>query len=302
MRLRSKRLVQFSDDLSLLARHALHSTVSIRGMTDGMAGVGQGSGWVFGSEGHIVTNHHVIDGLTGRIEIRPSGRPPIEGVVVGSDPRSDLAVLEVERSPALPLAVRVEPARLGELCLAIGAPVGLDESVSMGIVSGTGRQLPTEYGAPIEEVIQTDAAVNPGNSGGPLVDAEGRVIGVNTASRRGVENINFAVSAEVVLDVVPELIRFGAVRRASIGVSVANEWHQIGGVEQQFITVQDVRRDGCALRSGDVILQVNGQVIERRYDIRRALGRSQVGRTVKVLVRRDGSECWCDVEASPISD
>ena len=236
----------------------------------------------------VVTNHHVVEGLSGTIRVKPSGRPELVGTLVGSDEENDLAVLHVEGMQAPPIPVREGPAMLGELCVALGSPLGLRESASLGIVSGLSRQLPRPEGQPIEEVIQTDASISPGNSGGPLVDVGGLLLGVNTAIRTDGQGIGFAVPGEVVMDVVPELIRFGAVQRASLGISVASEWVHTNGQDRMLISVRRVSRQDSPFRAGDILESIGQVPIHRRYDVRKSLGRDQVGRVLNVRVRREG--------------
>lgn len=283
-----KNLARISGELSELVMHVRASTVTISGTSADLTSGGTGSGWMFDRHGHVVTNHHVIDGLHPPITVKPSGRPSLVGELIGSDPDTDLAVIRVEGLSVPPLDVRLGPPLLGELCVALGSPLGFRESASLGIVSGLSRQLPTESGAMIEEVIQTDASINPGNSGGPLVDAGGFVLGVNTAVRNAAQNIGFAVPGEVVLDVVPEIIRFGAVHRASLGISIAGTWQNFDGRDRTVISIRRVSRPDSPFVPGDVLLQIGSTRIERRYDVRKALGRDSVGRVVQVWVQRDG--------------
>ncbi len=295
-----KNLAKLSGELSELVMSVRSSTVTISGTNADLTGGGSGSGWVYDRNGHVVTNHHVIADLAAPIRVKPSGRPELTGVVVGSDPDNDLAVVYVEGLNAEPIPIREGPAMLGELCLALGSPLGIfRESASLGIVSGLSRQLPTSSGGVIEEVVQTDASINPGNSGGPLVDVGGFLLGVNAAKRTDGENIGFAISGEVVRDVVPELIRFGGVHRSTIGVSIASTWVNVGGSDRSAISVRRVSHPDSPLQSGDVLLQIGTVKIERRYDVRKALGRDTVGRVLQVWVERDGKTVELAVRADP---
>ncbi len=178
----------------------------------GQAGIQTGSGFIWDSNGHIVTNNHVIEGAS-RLTVRlPTGETsPAE--VVGTAPNYDLAVVEISISDKLPLPLPLGSSadlQVGQMTYAIGNPFGLDESMSTGIVSALKRALPTSGGREIANVIQTDAPINPGNSGGPLLDSTGRVIGVNTAilSPSGTSSgIGFAIPVDMVKRIVPELIR-----------------------------------------------------------------------------------------------
>lgn len=294
-----KNLQKISAELSELVMHVRTSTVTISGMNSDLTGGGSGSGWVYDSSGHVVTNHHVVDGLAGTIRVKPSGRPELVGTLVGTDPENDLAVLHVEHLAAPPIPIRHGPAMLGELCVALGSPLGLRESASLGIVSGLSRQLPRQEGQPIEEVIQTDASISPGNSGGPLVDVGGFLLGVNTAIRTDGQGIGFAVPGEVVMDVVPELIRFGAVQRASLGISVASEWVNAGGIDRMSVSVKRVAKADSPFRPGDVLESIGHVSVHRRYDVRKVLCRDQVGRVLNVKVQRDGQIVEFGVRADP---
>jgi S1-C subfamily serine protease len=295
-----RNLARLSGELSQLITQVRISTVVISGAGAGL-GESSGSGWVYDNEGHVVTNHHVVDGIAGRMRVKPAGKPELTGELIGSDPSNDLAVVRVPELAARPLPIREGPAMLGELCVALGAPHGLQESASLGIVSGLARQLPQENNRPIEEVIQTDASINPGNSGGPLVDAAGYLLGVNTAIRANAQGLGFAISGEIVRDVVPELIRFGAIHRASIGVSIATQWVNVDGVDHNVVSVQRVNRADSPFEVDDVLLQVGSTPITRRYDVVRALRRDTVGRLVQVWVDRAGETVELEVRAEALT-
>lgn len=276
-----------SDQIASLVESVLPSTVTISGASQGLRSSSSGSGWIFDSEGHIVTNAHVVCGLLGPLKIKPAGRPQADGMVVGVDEKTDLAVVKcLSPLASAPIKVRKSSARLGEICLAIGSPLNLNESASLGIVSGLSRQSTHPDGHKIEEMIQTDASVNPGNSGGPLVDANGELIGVNTLGMG--ETVNFAVSSETVLRIIPELIEHGAIRRATIGVSIASTWIDtpVGG--QEVIQVRSVSDESSPLVPGDYLLTLDSKRISRRIDIQTILDRKAIGREIKAGILRDG--------------
>jgi serine protease Do len=290
-----ERLMQFSDELVALVDYVRESTVTITGMNVALSNGSVGSGWMFDHHGHIVTNHHVVDGMSRDFNVQFAGRRAVSARVVGSDPESDLAVLvcDVMPAPPPPLAMRLLPARLGELCFAVGSPLRFRDSVSWGVISGLSRQLPTDYGF-IEESIQTDAAINPGNSGGPLVDCQGRVIGVNVAKIGSAENIGFAIAAEIVADIVPELIAHGSVTRGTFGISITESWAEDGS-EQQVIKVGRIRDTTTPFKLDDVIVSINDLPVRRRYDVRKALSRNSIGTSLRVGVRRNGEVVSLDV-------
>ena len=183
-------------------------------------GRGMGSGVAISPDGLVVTNHHVIDGATALEVAFPDGRR-MSAELLGADPDTDLALLKAHGA-GLPAAILGDSSTLrrGQIAVAIGNPLGFDSTVTAGVVSALGRSLASRSGRPIEDVIQTDAALNPGNSGGALVSSAGAVIGINTAMIRGAQGICFAVASNTVRFVVSEILRHGGVHRAWLGVGV----------------------------------------------------------------------------------
>src|ERR1700732_2227914 len=185
-----------------------------------------GTGFVWDPAGHIVTNNHVVQG-TDEIAVRFDSGQVMRAQVVGTAPNYDLAVLRVESTRGLPAPITIgtsDDLKVGQSVFAIGNPFGLDESLTTGVISALKRRLPTSGGREITNVIQTDAAVNPGNSGGPLLDSSGRVVGVNTAilSPSGSNaGIGFAIPVDIVNRVVPQLVRDGHVATPGIGIVAA---------------------------------------------------------------------------------
>lgn len=281
------RIQSQSDELADLVEFVLPRTCSVWTKTDDLSGGGSGSGWCYDAT-HIVTNEHVVAGYNETVKVRLPGQIEKSGRVVGSDKLTDLAVVEVDIGGVTPLERRVVPQiRRGEYCMTLGSPLGdFNESVSLGVVSGINRQI--DMGThKFEEAIQVDATINPGNSGGPLVDMCGRVIGVNFCSRRDAAQINFAIPTEVVDDVVPELLAFGEVERAGLGIAISAVPVTVNGVYRMAVEVQRTK-DGSSLRRGDVILAINGTKVERRYDLMRNLSRQVVGKSVSLHVYRNG--------------
>ena len=279
-------LQQFSDEITELADRVVRSTALVIGQTKTFD-QSSGSAWLYDAE-HLVTNDHVIDGWVEPIEVQFAQEPAMRALVVGRDALTDLAVLRIDPSSMPPLAVSDATAKLGELCFAFGSPLGdFPESVSVGIVSGLKRILPTAERRAIFDVIQTDCAINPGNSGGPLVNVAGEVLGVNTAGVDDADGIGFAVPAATVVDIVGELLTHGAIERASLGVGVA--MRRAATSDTEAVVVTSVR-DGAAgpLERGDVILAVGDREIRDQNDLLRALRRGVANRKVEVLVARDG--------------
>jgi S1-C subfamily serine protease len=252
-----------------------------------------GSGFVIDNEGHIVTNDHVVRGADEfRVRFGEDGEP-IEARLLGSDPSSDLAVLEVDpddvEGGVQPLELGDSGAlRPGEGAIAIGSPFGLEGTVTSGIVSALGRTIQAPNGFSISNVVQTDAAINPGNSGGPLLDAEGRVIGVNSqiASQSGTNSgVGFAVPVDELKRVAPVLIRGEEVGRAFLGVSSTPA--PDGGA-----AVREVVREGPAerggVRAGDRITEVDGRPVRDPDDLSAIVNAGDAGERVAVVVERDG--------------
>lgn len=291
----SAALQALNNDLTELIRRVLPSTVTIEGYSKDLSQSSQGSGWVYAPD-LVVTNHHVIDGMTNPVTISPVGRAGMEGTVIGSDPENDIALIRVAGLNGNRLELEPERPQLGELCVAIGSPHFYRESASLGIISGLSRQIRQADGIVIEEMIQTDASVNPGNSGGPLVNIHGRVVGMNTLGPA--ETVNMAVPAETIAALVPELEQHGSILRASIGISIAVLQQYGSDGIRQMISVRKVKdKDQSALQSGDVLLEINGRPISRRVDVIRALSRETVDQHVGVLIERNGEKKTVEVTA-----
>jgi 2-alkenal reductase len=280
--------------------------VSLAGEGADIVGVGSGSGFVWDVAGHIVTNNHVVEKAR-KIAVRLASGDVSEADLVGRAPNYDLAVLRLKNTAAMPPPVAIGSSRdlkVGQAAFVIGNPFGLDQSLTTGVISALKRRLPTGGGREIADVIQTDAAVNPGNSGGPLLDSGGRLIGVTTAivSPSGAyAGIGFAIPVDAVNRVVPELIRSGRVPVAGIGILVADETDAArlgvsGVIVAQVIPGSPAGQAG--LRGvnrttgeiGDVITAVDGKPVQRLADLADELERVGVGATVTLSLRRGGRE------------
>jgi serine protease Do len=258
---------------------------------------GLGSGVIVSKDGYIVTNNHVVDGADSVSISLQDGRE-LEAKVVGRDPKTDLAVLKVEAGD-LPFVTLADTDRIevGDVVLAIGNPFGIGQTVTMGIISATGR---ATLGLDYEDFIQTDAAINPGNSGGALVDTQGRLVGINTAilSRSGGnQGIGFAIPANLAHSVMDSLIKDGKVTRGYLGVMIQDVTpalaKQFQLKDDQGALVGDVVPKGPAdragLRAGDVIVNFNGKPVQDSRRLKFDVAATAPGKTVPVQVLRDGS-------------
>ena len=279
-------LSALSLELQELIKTALPSTVTIKGYSTDLADDSQGSGWIYDSD-FVVTNNHVIEGMQDPLTVQHVGRASLQGVVIGRDPDNDIAVLKVDQLNGIPLDIEDQLPSLGEFCVAIGSPLAYRESASFGIVSGLSRQIRNSNGTVIEEMSQTDAPVNHGNSGGPLINMAGKLLGMNTMGPR--ETVNMAVPAETLAAIVPELINHGSVQRASLGISIALKHLDAHDETSTAICVKKVRDSGTSpFKEDDILRTINGRSIHRRIDVIRALNRDVIGRSVEVVVERDG--------------
>ena len=282
---------------------------------------GTGSGFIWDDDGHIVTNLHVIKGASEAIIRLADGRD-YKAALVGGSPAHDIAVLKVgiglQRPVPVPLGASHD-LKVGQKVFAIGNPFGLDWTLTTGIVSALDRSLPGEDGRNIDNLIQTDAAINPGNSGGPLLDSAGRLIGINTMiySPSGASaGIGFAVPVDTVNRVVPQLISRGKYIRPGLGITVDSKLNNrlIGVLEIKGVVILSVNtgtaaekaglkgatisRDG-RVKPGDIIVALDGHLIESVDELLSKLDKSKVGDVVQVTVLREGDEVTLPVTLQP---
>lgn len=274
----------------------LHLQVTLPGRRRGHGG--QGSGFLFTPDGLALTNSHVVHGAAKVVATMLDGTSHV-APVIGDDPDTDLAVIRLPAS-GVPYAEFADASRLeaGQVAIAIGNPLGFETTVTSGVVSALGRTMRSRNGRLIDQVIQTDAALNPGNSGGPLVNARGRVIGVNTAVVLGAQGICFAISSGTAEWVAARLIRDGRVRRSWLGV-VAQSVRLPAAVRQPLrlpreggVLVTSVEPSSPAsvagLRAGDVIVELNEAPSATADDLHRLLGEERIGKATPVRIVRDG--------------
>src|ERR1700687_4428948 len=260
---------------------------------------GTGSGVIMAPDGLVLTNSHVVGGATSVNVTTVEGRS-LTARVVGADPGTDLALVRVDASVTLPAAALGNSKLLkrGQLVIAIGNPLGFESTVTTGVVSALGRSLRARSGRLIDDVIQTDAALNPGNSGGPLVSSRGEVVGINTAVILGAQGICFAVAANTANFVLGELIGHGRVRRAFIGVAaesapVPRRFAHAAGIGNASGAMLSTVESGSAadragLKAGDIILALDGTAVTGADDLIRLLAGEKIGRTVEVETLRNG--------------
>lgn len=282
-------------------------TSSLPLLAGGSAAEGTGSGFVWDTDGHVVTNAHVVEGASSCVVVLADGSS-WGAVIIGTAPEVDLAVLRID-APAgrlSPVALGTsEDLRVGQTVFAIGNPYGFDQTLTQGIVSGLERTIRDESGRRFTELIQTDAPINPGNSGGPLLDSAGRLIGVNAAivSPSGTSaGIGFAIPVDVVNRVVPEVLRRGDIPRPGLGVYLMSEAEvMMNGLNIEGAVISSVLEGSAAERAGlrpawfnghrvipgDVIVGIDEQDVSSRTDLQDVLMKYMVGDLVVVHLMRE---------------
>jgi S1-C subfamily serine protease len=261
---------------------------------------GVGSGVIIAPDGLVLTNSHVVDGAS-EVRLQDAEGRVMDARVLGRDPDTDLALLRAGSARDLPHAALGDSKMLrrGQLVVAIGNPLGFESTVTAGVISALGRTLRSHSGRTIEDVIQTDAALNPGNSGGPLVSSRGEVIGINTAVIKGAQGICFAVASNTAQFVLSELIQHGRVRRGYIGVAgqtaaVPRRHALNAGIgHASGAMVSSLEPNGPAAQAGlmslDIIVRVDGHSVTGVDDLIRLLNHERIGRDVEIEVLRRGT-------------
>jgi serine protease Do len=263
---------------------------------------GTGSGVIYTQDGYIITNNHVVE-FADEVEVTTYDNKSYKATVVGTYPDGDLAVLKIEAKglPTMRIA-NSDEAKIGEWVLAVGNPLELNSTVTAGIISAKGRDINIIKGkAPIESFIQTDAAVNPGNSGGALVDATGRLLGINTAiaTQTGYfEGYSFAIPINLAIGIVDDIIENGSYQRGFLGINIADLDNQaadeLGLNISQGVLVESLVDGGAAQYAGvlpnDVIVQANGKNVKSSADLLEVIGGSKAGDAVALVVNRSGKQ------------
>jgi len=270
-----------------------------------------GSGFVISADGVVVTNNHVISDAD-EVWVNFADGRELRAEVVGRDEQTDIAVLRVDPDdPLKPLAfAKSEDLRVGDWVMAIGNPFGLGGTVTVGIISARNRNLQS---GPYDDYIQTDAAINRGNSGGPLFDMRGNVIGINTAilsPTGGSVGIGFAIPSEIATNVITQLLEFGETRRGWLGVRIQevsdDMAESLGLAEPRGALIAGVTEDGPAeeggLNAGDVVIRFDGREIEEMRELPRIVAETEIGKRVAVVVLRDGEEVELAVDLGQLED
>jgi S1-C subfamily serine protease len=286
----------YSEAVVRAVERAAPSVVHVAVRAGGRPGEAGGSGFVLAPDGFVMTNSHVVHGTKERwVTLADGSRWPAR--LVGDDPESDLAVLRVDATGLVPIPRGDSRAlRVGQLVLALGSPYGFQATVTAGIVSALGRSLRAQSGRLIENVIQTDAALNPGNSGGPLVDSRGAAVGVNAAAVLPGQGVCFAIPLHAAERVAAVLIHDGRVRRARIGVggqtvplprALARHHGLAAATGVKVLSVEKGEpADQAGVLTGDVIVGIDGAPVADVDDLQRLLGEAAIGRTVPLTLLR----------------
>lgn len=258
---------------------------------------GSGSGFIITPDGYLLTNSHVVQGAQ-RLSVTLNDGRQLRAELIGDDPYTDLAVLRVEANDLRPVILGdSQKVRVGQLAIAIGNPYGFQTSVTAGVVSALGRSLRSYSGRNIDNVLQTDAALNPGNSGGPLVNSRGEVIGVNTAVILPAQGLCFAIAVNTARFIASRLMRDGKVRRSAIGIQAQNvvlprRLTLLKGAPDTGVLVSGIEPNSPAFRSslkeGDVIIALDGHSVAGIDDLHRLLTEERVGHRIPLTVLRSG--------------
>jgi S1-C subfamily serine protease len=278
---------------------------------------GEGSGFIINSNGQILTNAHVVAGAD-RVNVTLKDGRSFEGKVMGTDPVTDVAVIKIEANnlPTVPLG-NSDQLKPGEWAIAIGNPLGLDNTVTTGIISATGRSS-RDVGVPDKRVefIQTDAAINPGNSGGPLLNASGQVIGMNTAIIQGAQGLGFAIPINTAQRIANQLVTTGNVQHPFLGIQMvtltpelkqninSNPNAGLSVDEEQGVLIARVVQNSPAakagLRAGDVIHKINGQLVTKAEEVQKSVEKVQVGGNLQLELRRNQQDIKVTVQPGAV--
>jgi S1-C subfamily serine protease len=269
---------------------------------------GSGSGFVFSSDGLIFTNAHVIT-KAGTIKVILLDGSELEATITGKDTDSDIAILKIYGNGyAVAKLGDSQQLQIGQFLIAIGNPLGYQHSVSTGVLSGVGRTLQTANGQLIENVLQTDAPLNPGNSGGPLINTDGEVVGINTAIIGGAQGLSFAIDINMAKEIARQIILNGKVTKAYLGLMIQEieihprlrNFHHLNNIKGLYITgINDLSPAKKAhLMEGDILIEFDGQMISGSSGLFRLLTAERINKPVKLKVLRKGGRV--DLEIVPV--
>jgi S1-C subfamily serine protease len=260
---------------------------------------GSGSGFVFSSDGFIFTNAHVI-AKAGTIRVTLLDGTEMDATITGSDPDSDIAILKVySNGYSVAKLGDSQELRIGQFLIAIGNPLGYQHSVSTGVLSGVGRTLRTNTGQVIENVLQTDAPLNPGNSGGPLINTDGEVVGINTAIIGGAQGLSFAIDINLAKEIALQLIKYGKVTKAWLGLMIqeieihprVRNFHRLSNIKGLLVSgiTDHSPAKKAQMMEGDIIIEFDGQVIVSSAGLFKLLTADKINKTVSIKVLRRGA-------------
>lgn len=264
--------------------------------TNKLKPAGSGSGFIFSTDGFVFTNSHVIEGAD-KIMVSLLNENEIEATLIGQDPDTDLAILKIN-SEGYSVAKLGDSSQLqiGQFVIAIGNPLGYQHTVTTGVVSALGRTLQTQNGRSVDNVIQSDAALNPGNSGGPMINTDGEVIGVNTAVIRGAQGLSFSVDINTAKEIANQLVRDGKVFKAYLGLMIqevdlnlkVKAHYNLPNKKGLFITKIEENSPASLsqLQEGDIILNFNGKAINSSHELFKELTKRDIVTTIDVSVVR----------------
>ncbi len=299
-------LASFDDAVSEVAERVKPSVVNIAvtvlqqdAYGNSRQGEGVGSGIVFSTDGYIITNNHVA-GDAAALKVTLNNGKEYPAKLVGADINTDIAVIKIDEKNLTPAVfTSIESIKVGELAIAVGSPFGLEQSVTVGVVSALGRDVPvSNESLPMVDLIQTDASINPGNSGGALVNSAGQVIGVNTmiySTSGSSAGIGFAIPSNTAVNIATQIIRYGAAKIPFIGIEMGNNTSGIAGVLiTNVITGKPAELAG--LKAGDIITEIGGAAIDSPYQLLAQILRHNVGDSVAIKYYRDNTYSTVNVE------
>ena len=290
-------LASFDDAVSAVAEKVKPSVVNIQVQVQQQdrygnmqQGEGVGSGIIFSSDGYIITNNHVAGQATS-IKVTLNNGKEYAAKLIGADSNTDIAVIKIDAQGLTPAVFTgIESIKVGELAIAVGSPFGLQQSVTVGVVSALGRDVAlSSESLPMVDLIQTDAAINPGNSGGALVNSAGQIIGVNTmiySTSGSSAGIGFAIPSNTAVNIADQLIKYGVAKIPFIGIEMGNNTTDIAGVLISSVVVGQPA-ETAGLKVGDIITEINNTAIENTYQLLALLLRHNVGDSIEIKYYRN---------------